>query len=92
VTVQKFRSIEDMSAAPALATANDGFNRFVRLCARYWTISPRTFPRGVFKFRSIEEAQAAHDSLQSTHAGNARTRLTDDAAEPHCPGTANCEL
>jgi len=59
VPVQKFRSVEDMSAAPVQPSTEDAFNRFFRHCARYWAISPRIYPRGVFKFRSVEEAQAA---------------------------------
>ena len=57
--VQKFRSVEAMNAAQAPARPEDAFERFLRHCARYWSISPRSYPRGVFKFRSIEEAQAA---------------------------------
>jgi hypothetical protein len=37
----------------------DHFDRFVRHCARYRALAPRAYPRGVFKFRSIEEAEAA---------------------------------
>jgi hypothetical protein len=59
VPVQKFRSVEDMSAAPVHSSADDAFDRFLRHCARFWAIAPRTYPRGVFKFRSLEEAQAA---------------------------------
>lgn len=60
--VQKFRSIEDMNRAPLRRDAD--FERFLRHCARYWQLAPRTYPRGVFKFRTVEEAQqarAAHD-------------------------------
>ena len=64
--VQKFRSIEEMDAAPILVERGDGFERFLRHCARYWALAPRTYPRGVFRFRSLEEAQAA------------RERVTDD--------------
>ena len=32
-------------------------------CARFWAIAPRVYPRGVFKFRSIEEAQAARQRV-----------------------------
>ena len=35
--------------------------RFLRHCGRYWAIAPRQYPRGVFKFRTIEEAQEARD-------------------------------
>ena len=57
--VQRFRSIEEMNRAPLLARSDDPFERFLRLCARYWALAPRVYPRGVVKFRSLEEAQAA---------------------------------
>lgn len=57
--VQKFRSIEEMARAPVLVRPEDGFERFVRHCARMLTLLPRRYPRGVFRFRTIEEAQAA---------------------------------
>ena len=57
--VQKFRSIDEMTRAPVLVRAEDGFERFVRHCARYWRLAPRRYPRGVFRFRTIEEAQTA---------------------------------
>jgi hypothetical protein len=56
--VQKFRSIEEMNAA-APASRNADFERFLRHCARYWAIAQRSYPRGVFRFRSIEDAQRA---------------------------------
>jgi len=56
--VQKFRSIEEMNKArPINSTGAESFERFLRLCARYWAIAPKHYPRGVFKFRNIEEAQ-----------------------------------
>jgi hypothetical protein len=59
MAVEKFRSIEEMNAAPVPDRAGDGFERFVRHCARYWKLAPRLYPRGVLKFRNIEDAQAA---------------------------------
>jgi hypothetical protein len=61
--VQKFRSIEEMNSEPIRAAAGDAFDRFVRHCARYRLIFPRKYPRGVFKFRSLEEAQAARTRM-----------------------------
>jgi hypothetical protein len=52
----------EMNAAPVVSRRrNDSitFEEFVRHCARYWRISPRVYPRGVFKFRTIEDAQIA---------------------------------
>jgi hypothetical protein len=61
--VEKYRSAEEMNAAPVATQHDDGFERFVRHCARYRKIAPRIFPRGVFKFRSIDEAQKARDQV-----------------------------
>jgi hypothetical protein len=66
LSVERFRSIEKMNSAPIRADARNSFERFVRHCARYRVISRRNHPRGVFKFRSIEEAQAARQ-LSSCH-------------------------
>ena len=57
--VQRFHSIEEMAHAPVLVRLEDGFERFVRHCARSWRLAARPHPRGVFRFRTIEEAQAA---------------------------------
>ena len=57
--VQKFRTIEEMNAAPVAALGAASFERFLRHCARYWAVAPRVYPRGVFKFRTIAEAQRA---------------------------------
>ena len=60
--VQKFRSIEEMNSAPVMSRGSEDFERFLRHCARYWAIAPRIYPRGVFKVRSVEDAQAARES------------------------------
>ncbi len=57
--VEKFHSLEEMNAAPIRAEAGAAFERFIRHCNRYRLMSRRKYPHGVFKFRSIEEAQAA---------------------------------
>ena len=61
--VEKFRSAEEMQRTPAAAGVAPAFDRFLRHCARYWKLAPRIYPRGVFKFRSIEEAQAARERV-----------------------------
>jgi hypothetical protein len=64
--VQKFRSIEEMNRAPEPFSQVPPFERFVHLCAQYAAISPNRYPRGVFKFRSIEEAQKARKKHESS--------------------------
>jgi hypothetical protein len=57
--VQRFRTIEEMARAPQLTRSDEACGRFLRLCARMRLLSGRRYPRGVFRFHSIEEAQAA---------------------------------
>ncbi|HKY27269.1 MAG TPA: hypothetical protein VJM12_04905 [Pyrinomonadaceae bacterium] len=59
MSVQKFRSIEEMNKAPEPHSQVPPFELFLRLCAQYSVIVPNHYPRGVFKFRSIEEMQNA---------------------------------
>jgi hypothetical protein len=61
--VQKFRSIEEMNRAPVAELRSSDFERFLRHCARYWAMAPKRYPRGVFKFRSIEEAPDGHEKM-----------------------------
>lgn len=75
--VQRFRSIEEMDAAPLIVPPGSGFERFVRHCARYWRVFPRRYPRGVFRYRSLEEAQAARERVSAQNSRN-----------PESPGTA----
>lgn len=73
--VQKFRTVEEMAAAPLLVPSAGGFDRFLRHCARFRALAPRTYPRGVFKFRSMEEAQAARECV--TNEGTRAVRPSD---------------
>lgn len=59
--VQKFRSAEQMQNTPPDVHRSSDFERFLRHCARYWALSPRIYPRGVFRFRTIEDAQRARE-------------------------------
>ena len=74
--VQKFRSIEEMNAADAVDPRESDFDRFLRHCARYWRLAPRAYPRGVFRFRSIDEAEAA----RSAHRGPTESLKPDTGA------------
>lgn len=62
--VQKFRSIEEMNNAGVPESRKQDFESFLRHCARYWAIAPKKYPRGVFKFRNIEEAQKAREKYE----------------------------
>lgn len=66
--VEKFRSIEDMDRAAARPPRGEGVDAFFRHCARYWALAPRVYPRGVFRLRSIEDAErlsALHVTVNS---------------------------
>lgn len=64
MAVERFRSIGEMNAAPVRSVSDDGFERFVRHCARFRSTTPRFRPRGVFLFRSLDEAERARPSRQ----------------------------
>lgn len=72
--LQKFRSAEEMNSAAVLARPGEGFDRFARHCERYWTIAPRVYPRGVFRFRSLEEAQEARRRISERNAARIRAQ------------------
>jgi hypothetical protein len=65
MTVERFHSVEEMNAAPVVTSSDAGFERFARHCERYWHIAPRVYPRGVFRFRSLAEAQAAREQVSA---------------------------
>ncbi|MCX6544130.1 MAG: hypothetical protein NTV05_06900 [Acidobacteria bacterium] len=48
-----------MSLAPIGRSRLPDFDQFLWHCTRYWAIAPRVYPRGVFRFRTIEETQKA---------------------------------
>lgn len=70
--LQKFRSGEEMNSAVVLTRPGEGFDRFARHCARYWKLAPRVYPRGVFRFRSLEEAQEARRRISEDNAARIR--------------------
>jgi hypothetical protein len=61
-----------MGAAPVVVVPGEGFERFARQCARYWKIAPRTYPRGVFRFRTLGDAQAARDRVRDENVAKLR--------------------
>ncbi len=66
MAVEKFHSLEEMNAAPLRAGEQSALDRFIRHCNRFRIISKGRNPRGVFKFRSIEEAQAARQIAEDS--------------------------
>lgn len=69
-----------MNAAPVRTRPGDGFDRFVRHCERYWAMAPRVYPRGVFRFRSLEEAQEARRRISEANAAQMRSDSTRGTA------------
>lgn len=75
--VLRFRSAEEMNASAPQPARDGAFERFIRHCARYWRLAPRAYPRGVFRFRSLEQAQQARDQVARENAR--RSRPSDSA-------------
>ena len=74
MAVEKYRSGEEMNAAQVTASRGDGFDRFLRHYSRHWTLAPRVYPRGVVKFRSVEEAQNARAEIVRENVLRLRAR------------------
>ena len=72
MAVEKYRSGEEMNAAPVKVSRGGGFDRFLRHCARYWALAPRVYPRGVMKFRSVDEAEEARAEVARENARRMR--------------------
>jgi len=72
LAVEKYRSGEEMNAAPVKASLEEGFDRFLRHCARYWALAPRVYPRGVMKFRSVDEAEEARAEVAKENSRRMR--------------------
>ncbi|MEO8032916.1 MAG: hypothetical protein ABI837_00670 [Acidobacteriota bacterium] len=69
MTVQKFRSIEEMNVADGerwLACDDPALAEHIRRHWAMWSrMMPTAIPRGVRKYRSIEEANADRDRWES---------------------------
>lgn len=63
--IQKFRSVADMPRPMGEGIRDNAElrRRIAALWARSARISPRVYPRGVFKFRSLEEAHLARERV-----------------------------
>jgi hypothetical protein len=70
-----------MNATPIAAAHASDFARFLRHCARFRLISPKTYPRGVFKFRNLPEAQAAR-ARDSHTCSETRRVMETPVSEP----------
>ncbi len=67
--IQKFRSVEDMPRPGAQdnLSSEEVRSRIERLWSRTFRISPRVYPKGLFRFKSIEEAQEARERVTATN-------------------------
>jgi len=83
LAVEKYRSGEEMNAAPVRISRGEGFDRFLRHCARYWALAPRVYPRGVVKFRSIDEAEEARAEIAKKNARRTRDGATSRQRPRH---------
>jgi hypothetical protein len=81
--VQKFRSVEDMPPVPWCdPQSEDCLRRIAKLWARSSAFSARVYPRGVFKFRSIEEAQAARERVTQENIDRLQRERADRSIAP----------
>lgn len=62
--IRKFRDLDEMRRSLWCKELDqDCIRRIAALWARSSEMSPRVYPSGVFKFRNLEEAQAARERV-----------------------------
>ena len=62
--VTKFRSLDEARAAQWSEGGSEENLRRLRFVLKFWSrLRPRRVPHGVFRYRSIEEANAAEERL-----------------------------
>lgn len=67
MAVRRFRSIAEWNDAAVPPRRSDGFERFIRHNALIRKLSSFSWPRGVYRYRSIEEAQRAREFNPVSH-------------------------
>lgn len=77
---KKYRSIEEMDADRGDLWCDKPDAAWWRRIDRLWRqseqLNPRSYPTGLFKFRSIEELNAHHEAMLGAHVRALRqTRL-----------------
>lgn len=81
--VKKYHSLEamrdDLTRHPAETRLAD---RIDALWRRAWALAPRKYPRGVFKFRSIEEAQAHREKVTKENVDRLRRERRSQKPAP----------
>ena len=82
--LRKFRSVEEMDELRRELWCDEPDAEYFGRVGELWELSsrlnPRQFPSGVFKYRSLEEAQADRDRLLTEHVRQLwRSRLEGDA-------------
>lgn len=71
--LKKYRSLEEMrDDLTRVPTGADLAARIDALWRRAWALAPRRYPKGVFKFRSIEEAQAHREQVTAENVARLR--------------------
>lgn len=82
--IRKFRSVEEMP--PIRATdvpVAERLRRLDELRARAALLAPRRYPRGLFKFRSLEEAQESRERVTRENIQRlARERAERERGQP----------
>ena len=66
--VQKFKTFEDAEKALVINEPNDAyFKRAAQLFRFANTLNPIKWPKGIFKFKTIEDANRHREEIERTH-------------------------
>jgi hypothetical protein len=87
--VEKYRGVEEMPRVEWCDSLDENcLRRIAKLWARSSAFSQRIYPRGVFKFRSIEEAQEARERITQENIDRLRQERSNRSTAPPAPTTS----
>ena len=81
--VQKFKTFEDAEKALMSLNPDDAYYKRV---AELWDfadqLNPISYPRGIFKFHTIEEANKHRDEIELAHARKRQSEIINSGILP----------
>lgn len=83
--IKKYRTIEEMNADDKMLWCDKPDDAYWRRLDNLWkrtkAIDPRKYPKGIFKFRTIEEMNEHREALLTEHVRALQARRKAQAAQ-----------
>ena len=81
MSVEKYHDVSDMPPLPITISYADAARRFAAMLDFWRKAVPRQYPRGVERYRSIEEANTAREAWLDGEVGRLRRERNVDTTD-----------